>query len=337
MDDSAIELSVIIPYFQREKGILRRAIVSALRQEGFDAFDIVVVDDGSPVPAIDDIGDLVAAHPGRIKIIKQQNKRAGAARNTGLNSLPANRRYVALLDSDDEWEPHHLATAVAVLKHGCDCYFSNLYNLDEAISKFDKEEKTSWPGRLRPEEMRAIEGMPQCFEFCGDMFDRALFSGNLIMPTTFVYDFSKFGKVRFREEFRHWGEDVLFFADFAAAHAKFGFSSRSGARRGHGVNSFDKSGWGTPGFLSRLCDDRAILEYAGQAWGLSVRQRSVLREKVAQIRRDFAAVLSAHLVRGEFAQLRQFVRFSRLDPLFPALFPFLVLRSGWNRLARALA
>src|SRR5207247_1484243 len=100
--------------------------------------------DGSPVPATEEIGDLALAHPKKIKIIKQQNRRAAAARNTALNSLPANRPYVALLDSDDEWEPHHLATAVAVLMHGYDCYFSNLYNLDENISKFEKEEKINF-------------------------------------------------------------------------------------------------------------------------------------------------------------------------------------------------
>jgi len=160
-----------------------------------------------------------------------------------------------------------------------------------------------------------------------------LFSGNLIMPTTLVYDFQKFRDVRFHEEFRHWGEEILFFAGLAARKAKFGFSTLPGARRGHGINVYDKSGWGTPGFLARLRDELRIYRYATREWDLTDRQRAASQEKFWRIRRDFAATFVARIARLEFSQLHQFARFSREDPIFPMLFPFLLLQVAWKKLA----
>ena len=44
-------IAVIIPYFQREAGILRRALASVFAQTNAPSWEIIVVDDGSPVPA----------------------------------------------------------------------------------------------------------------------------------------------------------------------------------------------------------------------------------------------------------------------------------------------
>ena len=54
--------SVIIPYCQEEPGILRGAAISAIAQEGVSDLEIIVVVDGSPAPARDDLKgfDLLA-------------------------------------------------------------------------------------------------------------------------------------------------------------------------------------------------------------------------------------------------------------------------------------
>ena len=327
MQQNEILLSVVIPYFQREKGILPKAIHSALGQEGFDAFDIIVVDDESPVPAEEEIADLIAAHPGRIRIIHRPNGGCGAARNTALDSLPKDRRYVALLDSDDEWEPHHLASAVAVLEREHDFYFANLFHIDKDVSRFDHEVETQYPTRLRPEEMREIEGLAQCYTFWGDMFDRTLFSGNLIMPSTVVYRFDKYPDFRFQVEYRNVGEEYLFFAGMAQLGATFAFSWRPSVRCGHGVNVFEKSGWGTPNFLKRLSDELKFRRYAKSIWQLNDGQRIRAREQLAGLRRTFARAFPGYLMRKQFSCLGDLVRFSRLDPAFPILMPFLLIGS----------
>lgn len=93
--------SVVIPVFNRAD-VLGRALKSVLTQS-FQDFEIVVVDDGSrddPRAAIDAIGDP------RIRYVRQDNKGGAAARNRGFDE--ARGAFVALLDSDDRFLPHHL-------------------------------------------------------------------------------------------------------------------------------------------------------------------------------------------------------------------------------------
>jgi glycosyltransferase involved in cell wall biosynthesis len=103
------EFSVIIPVYNRTD-LLLRAVGSVLRQDFID-FEIIVVDDGSE----DDIESIVAAFDDeRISYHHQANMGASAARNAGIDK--ARGRYVAFLDSDDIYLPHHLATMRAILQ-----------------------------------------------------------------------------------------------------------------------------------------------------------------------------------------------------------------------------
>ncbi len=325
MSSNTPTLSVVIPFYQRERGILPRSIRTVLAQKDVDDFEIIVVDDGSPVRAKDELAGLLESAPRNIKIIEQINRGVGGARNTGLSAVPKNRRYVAFLDSDDEWDPLHLSTAVKALDHGFDFYFSNLFQLGKNVNAFDWEIQTSHPSRFRDEERRPIPGMENCFAFVGDMFDRVLFSGNRIMTSTVVYRFEKFPTVRFPEDYRNMGEDYLFYAEMAKAGASFAFSWTPMVRRGDGINLFDKSGWGTPQFLSRLCDELAFRKYAASTWPLSETQRVRARDQIGAVRRNFAVALVGHLRRGEFEKLRQLLRFSKMDPIFPCLFPYFLI------------
>jgi len=95
--------TVVIPVYNRAHA-LGAALTSVLEQT-FQDFEIVVVDDGSidnPQTVIDKIADP------RIRLIRQQNKGGGAARNTGIDA--ARGRFIAFLDSDDRFLPHHLET-----------------------------------------------------------------------------------------------------------------------------------------------------------------------------------------------------------------------------------
>jgi cellulose synthase/poly-beta-1,6-N-acetylglucosamine synthase-like glycosyltransferase len=86
--------SVVIPYYQEEPGILRGAVMSAIAQEGVSDLEIIVVDDGSPAPARDDLGDLsIPAHI-TLKLIEQSNRGPGAARNALLYLGPFTVREI---------------------------------------------------------------------------------------------------------------------------------------------------------------------------------------------------------------------------------------------------
>lgn len=93
--------TVVIPIFNRA-AVLKQALQSVLDQTCQD-FEIVVVDDGSsdhPEETVEAVNDP------RIRIVRQENKGGAAARNRGFDE--ARGRYVALLDSDDRFLPHHL-------------------------------------------------------------------------------------------------------------------------------------------------------------------------------------------------------------------------------------
>ena len=88
-------VSVVIPAYNREKTIAR-AVESALAQT-FRDIEIIVVDDGSrdgTVKVLESFGD-------RIRLIRKQNGGVSSARNAGIHA--ARGRWIALLDSDDEW------------------------------------------------------------------------------------------------------------------------------------------------------------------------------------------------------------------------------------------
>lgn len=102
-------VSVIIPTYNRAK-VIEKALRSALAQT-YQDMEIVVADDGST----DDTGAVVAAlgEP-RVRFVRKENGGCSSARNFGISE--ARGRYVAFLDSDDEWDPKWVATAVSLLE-----------------------------------------------------------------------------------------------------------------------------------------------------------------------------------------------------------------------------
>lgn len=90
-------VSIIIPTYNRAH-LIRRALDSAINQT-FRKTEIIVVDDNSQ----DNTMEIVTSYKDeRVRYIRhQENKGASAARNTGIRESKG--RYIAFLDSDDEW------------------------------------------------------------------------------------------------------------------------------------------------------------------------------------------------------------------------------------------
>lgn len=103
------ETSVIIPTWNR-RDLVARAIDSVLAQTR-PVEEVIVVDDGSS----DGTSEYLARRYGeRITCVRQDNAGVSAARNRGL--ALARGRYLALLDSDDEWLPDKTARQVRYLE-----------------------------------------------------------------------------------------------------------------------------------------------------------------------------------------------------------------------------
>lgn len=100
-----MKFSVIIPVYNKAD-TLPRAIDSVLAQ-GVEA-ELVIVDDGST----DRIDAVLARYEG-VTVVRQANGGVSAARNAGIRRSAG--EYLCFLDADDEWEPDHLTTLLALM------------------------------------------------------------------------------------------------------------------------------------------------------------------------------------------------------------------------------
>jgi glycosyltransferase involved in cell wall biosynthesis len=102
------QVSIIVPTYNRADTILRA--IKSIQAQTFQDWELIVVDDGSK----DSTAPLVAGLDRRMILIRQQNRGLAATRITGL--LASTGEYIAFLDSDDEWLPHHLELCLAFLE-----------------------------------------------------------------------------------------------------------------------------------------------------------------------------------------------------------------------------
>ena len=313
-------ITVVIPYYQTESGILLRALSSVQIQDscGFPVH-VIIVDDSSPVPAVDEINALDAPKFS-IKLIRQDNKGPGGARNTGLDHVPKNTRYLAFLDSDDEWEPNHLKRAVSALVEGYEFYFSNLYHLGQTVSAFERSRRLDMSLHR---ELTAIA--PRIFSYQGDMLDQII-RGNVIGTPTVVYDFQRFGNKRFQVEFANAGEDYLFWMDLTKSNTRIAFSTFPEVRCGRGVNVYSGAGWGTEKHLHRIYDEIKYRKCTLRLYALNKEQKLHLAKCIESLRVAFARDLLFRLVHLKKLPIKTLLGMLNEDPV-----SFLKIPSNWTR------
>ena len=103
----ASEISVVIPSYNRSRE-LGRSLRSVVEQT-LQPLEVLVIDDFSE----EDLGIIVDAFKAKLQIqlVKLDEKgNANVARNKGIEL--ANGKFIAFLDSDDEWKPNHLENSV---------------------------------------------------------------------------------------------------------------------------------------------------------------------------------------------------------------------------------
>lgn len=132
------DVSVVIPAYRAARTI-RRAIESVLRGT-LRPREIVVVDDGSPDPT----ATVARASDPCVRVLRQPNAGAAAARNRGLDA--AQGAYLAFLDADDYWE----STALAQRMHA----FAAHLSAGAVASRWFEESPQGqrWPSYVEHEE-----------------------------------------------------------------------------------------------------------------------------------------------------------------------------------------
>ena len=104
-------LSAVMPIYQVEE-YLETALASVAAQS-LRAFEVVIVDDGSP-DASADIARARAAKDPRFRVVSQENAGPSAARNTGVAQCTA--PYLTFVDGDDTLPPDAWKHLVATLE-----------------------------------------------------------------------------------------------------------------------------------------------------------------------------------------------------------------------------
>src|SRR5262245_14122045 len=146
-DGSRPAVTVVLPTYNRAEFL--PGAFEALARQTFTDWDLVIVDDGS-IDRTREIVDAYLVSHGAARCVRQENRGAYAARNTGVEH--ARGAYVAFYDSDDLWLPHHLERCVHALQAHpeIDWVFGACRQIDRATGR-ELDPNTSYlGGRPRP-------------------------------------------------------------------------------------------------------------------------------------------------------------------------------------------
>jgi succinoglycan biosynthesis protein ExoW len=245
-----IRVAVIIPYFQRQQGILRRALNSIVAQKLPHSVHItvIVVDDGSPVSAKSEIEGLPFPPFITLQLLTQDNAGVVVARNTALAAVKQDTDYIAFLDSDDSWLEGHLAQALEALESGNDLYFCDNAREGHHASHFASDTALILPYieqspsdiiKLTKHEMTTLVLRNFPCQISTTMYRRAI-APELLFDTSI----------------KSAGEDVLFFLQLISRMQHICFSKNTMVHCGSGVNLyFANLSWDAAGYLKRLIDN----------------------------------------------------------------------------------
>jgi succinoglycan biosynthesis protein ExoW len=277
----ASSVAVVIPFFQRQSGILAKALMSIANQNyPSHALYVIVVDDCSPIPATTELQTCPPPAGLRIKVIQQpRNSGPNEARNAGLLNLETGTQVVAYLDSDDAWEGPHLARAVRALANGYNAYFANLYHLGDTVNEFEKAK------RVNPADHPMIGDDPTLRAYQGDMVHQ-IATANIIFMPSLVIDAAALGQARFPLAHRHGGGDYLYWMDLIQHGAKFAFSTAPEVRCGSGINMWYGSGWGTDGLAMRVVDEARFRRTVLDKYAKTEATKTSLRNRIAELQRE---------------------------------------------------
>lgn len=344
-DATALNIAVIIPYYQHLPGILLRALQSVVAQrlpQGA-GWHIVVIDDASPWPARHEVACLPMDVRGAVTILEQPNAGPGGARNSGLDwvvaqagpdGVAARFDYVAFLDSDDTWAPDHLAEAVAALEPGYDLYFCNHRRFEEPRSYFDCVPAVGLLLAPDASGIRVIDPEGPVVEIAPEALLTAQLHAYLSHTSTVVVRASRVVSRRFDPELRTAGEDHHYWIGLAADGCPAVVSARSNVHCGRGVNVyFGALDWDSPRVVERVGHLLLFHHKIARDFQFSPADRTFVRERVRHFERGYSFLFVRALLKGRVPSLGMLRRLSLGSPGLALQLPARFLRVLTDRRA----
>lgn len=190
------EVSIIMPVYN-VKEHLARAIESALNQKKIFT-EIILVDDGSTDGSQDICDDYAEREPLLIKVIHQENKGSGPARNAGLDQAVG--KYVYFADPDDYFDNNLLQENCKLAKEMQPDMVVFGYTQEKASNPQDREIKLpNFPQLTTQEVVR---------QHFGNVYQ---FSPYALWNKLYKRSFLKKHHIRFTDQ--KTGQDALFNID----------------------------------------------------------------------------------------------------------------------------
>ena len=242
--------SIVVPTYNRAY-CLPRTVDSALAQTNARV-EVIIVDDGSR----DETPALVASRYGsdaRVRFIQQANGGVAVARNTGMRAAQGD--YLALLDSDDIWQPWKLELQLACMRARPEvgmtwtdmeaidpdgnvispAYLRRMYSAYRWFPTSESLFRENLPlAELAPALASVVGGR----QFSVGDLASAMIMGNLVHTSTVVFTRQRYQQVGdFSDQYRRAGEDYEFhlrtcragavgFVDVASIKYQRGFADR---------------------------------------------------------------------------------------------------------------
>ena len=125
-------VSVVIPMYNSSGTI--QTTLDSVKKQSYNDFEIIIVDDGSTDHCASLVEAYIIENPElKINLIKKSNGGVSTARNMGIKN--SNGKYIAFLDSDDEWLPGKLERQIEILKQHPEIDFLGTTRNDEHFDK----------------------------------------------------------------------------------------------------------------------------------------------------------------------------------------------------------
>ena len=273
-------VSVVIPAYNVAPYISET--LATVFAQTFSDFEVIIVNDGSP--DTEEFELAIMPYRERVRYLKQENRGASAARNTGLRA--ALGELIAFLDADDLWSPDYLKEQVKFIRqYGCD-----LACADAMIFGVSADAGRSYMDSLM--ESAPPKGLVTFLELVNA--DRSLITSGVVVRRDLVLEVGLFDEaLRNAQDFDLWLRLARHGARLAYQRkVLLSYRSRPDSLTGDAINSHQR--------------ELRVFDKIEQSYDLPPEER----EQVLAVIRDRRALLEyelgkLYLLPGDFALARE--------------------------------
>jgi glycosyltransferase involved in cell wall biosynthesis len=280
LESVAPQVSIVIPAYDVAPYI--KETLATVFAQTFTDFEVIMVNDGSP--DTDEFERAIQPYRERIVYLKQENRGASAARNTGLRA--ARGELIAFLDADDLWSPNYLEEQLKFIRE-FDC---DLACADAMIFGTSADAGRSYMNSLM--EAAPPQGRVTFLELVNA--DRSLITSGVVVRRDLVLEVGLFDeRLRNAQDLDLWLRLARHGARLAYQRkVLLSYRSRANSLSGDAINSHQR--------------ELRVFDKIEQSYDLTAAERlevkAVIRSRRALLEYELGKL---YLVPGDFARARE--------------------------------